>query len=399
MEASKTSDLCIICDKPDALRCGWCKGTSYCSKICQRGDYPIHKLLCATFSRFDMTKRPTKKHVRAILFPPDQKIPNLIWLDCEPGYPIAKSFLNGERGVASQIDFNEILAKSLSNPVRVRYRDNFSHDGSVLNNSISVITHTVPGKHLDWRGPIVAYGVAKPSPGVEDYYRDVDMNDFRHIADYFISYASDRTTCLSVMLPATANRVRGVRINCDGDQWMFNKPHFEEIELGAMHDIFVEHDTSDIADRINLPIFTKRCFPHPNWAALYPFLPMYDNEDATYLHLCCDPKVKRDRSRRILGWGRASEDWQKEVGSIIVVRHDKKPISRWHVEALCGYCRYEIKPYLGHSNGEFSPDEPMSRDLVLSMICRPTFSIYWSKMCSEKLKNGEEIYTQSPWRI
>ncbi|KAI0426894.1 hypothetical protein F5Y09DRAFT_317743 [Xylaria sp. FL1042] len=405
-----TSDSCIICDKPNALRCNRCKGASYCSKLCQRGDYPIHKLLCTKFSAFNISARPSAEHVRAILFPVDQKQPKLIWLHCqwmepEDEYygrwqnPNAKPFLNNDHGKEVHIQYNQVLAKRLSNIVCVSYRDTFLIDGSVPNSSIAPITATVPGYHHDWRGPIIAYGkVGSDFDPVQ--CRDIDMNDFRHIADYFVSYASDRTS-VRTDLPAT---VRGVKINCLGDQKMFNKPHFEEIRLPAANTMFTDYDTSDIAKRIGLPIFTQRCFPHPNWAhvqdsGLFGAESPYNNQDATFLHLSCDPNAKFDLSQGVMGWGWASIPWQNNVGSVIVLRQDKKPLSPWHVEALCRYCRYDARDWMAHTMGEYAPDEPMSKDLVLSMICRPTFSIAWYRMCKEKREEGKTVDAPFPYDV
>ncbi|KAI1355536.1 hypothetical protein F5Y01DRAFT_327231 [Xylaria sp. FL0043] len=415
MEGSEVSmsDACIICDKPNALRCKRCKGASYCSKLCQRGDYPVHKLLCAKFAAFNISARPTDEHVRAILFPVDQKQPKLIWLHCpwiepEDEYdirhqsPTAEPFLNNDHGQEVPINYNKFLAKSLSNIVCVCYRDTFLIDGSAPNNSIAPITATVPGYHHDWRGPIIAYGKVGPILD-SSRCRDVDMNDFRHIADHFVWYRSDRTS-VPTDLPATFGGIKGVKINCLGDQKLFNKPHFEEIKLLGINTRFADYDTSDIAKRIGLPIFTQRCFPHPNWAnvrdpELFGTESPYNNQDATLLHLCCDPKAEFDLSQGVIGWGWASEPWQRDVGSVIVYRQDKKPLSPWHVEALCRYCRNDVRDWMAHTMGEYAPDEPMSKDLVLSMICRPTFSIAWYRMCNEKHKEGKNVDAPFPYDV
>ncbi|KAI0902825.1 hypothetical protein F4823DRAFT_620807 [Ustulina deusta] len=413
MQSSEaSSDLCIICGKPNALRCKRCRGASYCSKLCQRGDYPIHKLLCTTFSLFDMAKRPTREHFRAILFPVDQRQPKLIWLHCEWKEPEdeydrrwqhanAEPFLN-DYGHEVPIQYNGVLARRLSNIVCVKYRDTFLIDGSARNNSIASITATRVGYHHDWRGPIIAYGKVGPSLDPEEC-RDVDMNDFRHIADHFVSYGSDLTS-VPTALPINCRTVKGVKINCLGDQKMLNKPHFEKIELSTADVIFRDHETSPIAQRIGLPILTKRCFPHPNWAnaqdpEMFGNESPYNNQDATFLHLCIDPEKKDDLSRGVLGWGWAPSQWQSDVGSTIVVRQDKKPLSPSHVEALCRYCRHDVRDPIAHSMGEYAPDEPMSKDLVLSMICRPTFSICWYRMCNEKHKNGEKVDAPFPYDI
>lgn len=417
MEAPRASDLCIICNKPNALRCKRCRGASYCSKLCQRGDYVVHKLLCTSFSTFDTSKRPTKDHVRAVLFPVDQSQPKMIWLYCKWMDPDevkgvdyrwqsvdVESFLIDPLGHVP-IQHNPVLARSLENIVCISYRDTFLIDGSAPNSSIEAIVKTQPGYHHDWRGPIIAYGRIGPNLD-PPACRGIDMNDFRHITDYFISYGSDLIS-LPASLPASIpdfQRVKGVKINCFGDEKMFKKPHFEEIHVPTWHSIFSKGQTSEIAKRIGLPILTNRCFPHPNWAnvedrELFGGASPYNNQDATFLHSCIDPKAKLDFPQGKMGWGYPPFQWHNSVGSTIVVRQDKKPLSPWHVEALCRYCRHDTRDLLAHSMGEYAPDEPLSKDLVLSMICRPTFSICWYRMCNEKHEKGGTVDAEFPYDV
>lgn len=100
-----------------------------------------------------------------------------------------------------------------------------------------------------------------------------------------------------------------------------------------------------------------------------------------------------------MGWGWASQQWQNSVGSAIVVCQDKKPLSPIHVEALCGYCSREILLLFCHSFGEYAPEEPMSKDAVLAMICRPTFIIYWSKLLRKEIGTGEDTNAPSPYDV
>ncbi|KAI1125637.1 hypothetical protein F5Y10DRAFT_246746 [Nemania abortiva] len=185
---------------------------------------------------------------------------------------------------------------------------------------------------------------------------------------------------------------------------MFNKPQLEAIDLPTNHDIFTEHDSSDIAERIGLPIFTKRCFPHPNWASeknwdVFRGEIPYSNLDAGFLHMGCDPEAEFDHSGRTAAWGCPSVPWTWGVGSVIVVRQDKKPLLPLHVEALCKYCSCDAAPYMAHSTGMFEPEEPMSKDLVLSIICRPAFIIRWHKVVGEKREKGEIVDVPSPYDV
>jgi len=83
------------------------------------------------------------------------------------------------------------------------------------------------------------------------------------------------------------------------------------------------------------------------------------------------------------------------VGSVIVVRQDKKPLFPLYLEALCKYCLYEIRPLLAHSIGEYEPEEPIKKDAVLAMICRPTFVIFKYKLLDAKHNKRE--YTSAPY--
>ena len=398
-----TPTSCILCNNPDAHFCTRCKSTCYCSKKCQLTDWPTHELLCAAFSSFDPLSRPSNEHFRAILFSVDDKKPKFIWLHCkwrsnDIDYrnryqnPEVKPFLGPDPFPKSgSIQFNPVLQKELSDTIYISYRDTFLVDGSKANNSIGAITTTTAGQKYDWRGPIIAYG--KMGLGIDPVIcRDLDMNDFRHIVDYFLSYNVNPTP---VLQQSFGTKIKGVKINCLGDEKMLSKPHFEAVEVSSTDLIFSEHDTSDIAKRIDLPIFTRRCPPNPEWANDQD-CKLFNNQDATFLHLCCDPKADFDPHHGIMGWGWASMQWQNDVGSTIVVRQDRKPLLSLHVEALCKYCR-EIRPLFGHSQGEYAPEKPMKKDAVLAMICRPTFVIHWYKLLEMKREKGEDTSAPYPY--
>lgn len=91
--------------------------------------------------------------------------------------------------------------------------------------------------------------------------------------------------------------------------------------------------------------------------------------------------------------------WQDLAGSVNVVREDKKPLSPLHVEALCKYCRCEVYPLFCHSNGEYTPDEPLKRDFALEMICRPFFSICWYELLQEKWANNKNPDDPFPYDV
>ncbi|KAI4948249.1 hypothetical protein J4E91_006244 [Alternaria rosae] len=272
--------------------------------------------------------RPSVNHYRAVLFDADEAKPRFIWLLCkwlendeeeedeEENYqmPITKAIIGDDSASShAPIQHNSRLDIPLSDTIFVTYRDTFLIDGSRPNKSVASITSTQPGTYTDWRGPIVAY--AKVGRRIDPpTCRHFDMVDFRHVTDHFLSHG--------YTLPkAQVNvaRVKGVRINCLGDVKMLKKPHFEAIELPTTDPIFTKHDTSDIADRIGLPILTRRCPPDPKWAnksegEMFKNSDPADNENAASLHQCLDPKAEFDFTTGSLGWGWRSAPWQNDMG-------------------------------------------------------------------------------------
>lgn len=395
MSSPSTPRLCTICNKQNANYCARWKSIFYCSKTCQRADWSTHKLLCPSFSSFADANRPSANHYRAVIFDPDETKPKLTWLrsrlldkdeeDEADHQTLEYKKIIGEDSFQKCIpmQYNPRLKRSVPNTICVVWRDTFLVDGSRPNKSIASITATQPGTYHDWRGPIVVY--ARAGKGVDPpACKDLDMIDFRHVTDYFLSYGY-----IHPKAETNVERVKGVRINCLGDTKMLKKPHFEAIELPTTDPVFTKHDTSDIADRIGLPILTRRCPPDPKWAnksedEMFEHSDPADNENAASLHQCPDPKAEFDFTTGSSGWGPRSAPWQNDMGSAIVVRKDRKPLLPLQMEALAKWCKEEVRPILAHSIGEYAPEEPISKEDVLTIICRPMFVVYWSRFTDER---------------
>ncbi|KAJ6262935.1 zinc finger mynd-type protein [Drechslerella dactyloides] len=196
--------------------------------------------------------------------------------------------------------------------------------------------------------------------------------------------------------------VHGVRINCLGDRMALKRPHYETFELEEKDEIFTKHETSDILDRIGLPIFTRRLPANKTWEEesdqrVFGGWSPWNNREATFLHLCLDLTAVVDRKTGSMGYGWAPKQWQSKVGSIVVVRQDKKPLSPIQIEAICRYCLENVQPLVGHSLGEYAPEKPLDKELVLKMICRATFVIFWTRFVAMKIKEGSNLDTVSPY--
>lgn len=295
------------------------------------------------------------------------------------------------------INRNLLSGRKLSHGVELAYRDRFRVDGSQVNSAIMTVSGTVPGLHYRFRGPFMAAG--KIGLG-GTAYRDVTMDDFRHIANFFMSWTPTSAPGeLWVSIP-----VQGVRLNCIGDQELFGRPVFEHVTVASNDPIFNDHDTSDIADRIGLSLFTRRYFPNPKWARdadkkLYKDTSPYTNDPASILHLCCDPNAEYLPQTKGFGWGYVPSQWEKDVGSILIVRKDISPLSTLDIEALCNYCRDDIQPLFAKPDGEHAGSGSSNSDELLAMISRTSFSVKWRKLQDEKRKEGKDADVPFPYDL
>lgn len=369
-------NVCTVCGVLDTHFCGRCKSSRYCSQECQTDDWPLHKLLCKAFSNFDMTTRPSNRHFRGIVFPEDECKPQVAWLkqsNIEPS-------MGPHKIQTLQLQNDAILLRALPDTIDIICRENFLADGSQLNKSITAVLATFPKQSYRWRGPIVALG-KKGRSASAGTCRDLGMNDFRYVANELIAYGGQP---LYLRLPTwTLNPkvVKGVRINCVGAQKAFNKPRFEPVDIPVTHSVFntSPKDSSEIADRIGLPILTQRCpvvGPSARERAQVGSLEQALERDAGILHLCCDATASH--------CGLPNHKW-RGVGSIFVVRRDGKPLAPVHMEALCMYCK-EVMYLMSHT---YLPvPEPMTRDSALAMIDQARFSTFWDKFLAEKREKG-----------
>ncbi|KAJ8680483.1 hypothetical protein QAD02_016270 [Eretmocerus hayati] len=395
---------CSLCNKSGARSCSKCHSISYCSTRCQKRDWSTHKLLCASFASFDNSSRPTDEHVRAIFFPVDDSRPQIAWLRCcwhdregiRCHYVDTSPFLgldknNRVKSRTDEVSNNPILSIKLSDLIYINYWDSSHNDELKGNKSIANILASKGNIHF-WQSPVIAYGIKGLGRAKEIIYRDLEMVDFRHIVDYLCESHSYR-------VPRTIKpNIVGVRINCDGDREICNRPAFELVEVPPTDRIFAEPNTdSDIASCIGLPIITRR---YPLQKYCTEKCSNFTNVLATFLNLSCyDPKLGTGRPHQgELGWGWAPMTWQNDVGSILVVRQDKKPMSLWHIEALCNYCKVELQPVFEAAMEENSL---AGRREVMSMINQADFLRYWKgnflRGIPVEKRLGTNIYIPTPY--
>lgn len=373
-----------------------------------------------------MSTRPSKNHFRGIFFPEgeadsyepynhfhaimscDSEVkPQLVWIDCSARDendrlrnldPDVDAFLGCDGPVLSQLVQTDVLVQRLlPHPIQLYLGGDYLTGRSRLNKSVATVLATLPGWPHEWCDPIVAVGRQKGNSAV---YRDLFYDDFRYLVDYLISY--NRWAIALPDIPSNSGVVRGVIINCLGARNDFNAPHFEPVDVPCHDPIFSTNaswtTTSHIADRIGLQILTRR-LPITLRQARKGF--DAQNQEAMFLHLCCVLNKRPSSSGN--GWGWADWKWHYEVGNVLVVRRDKKPLAPFHVEALCRYCKDEVMPIIRHSMREYTQDMPLedilNRSRALSMICRPMFSIFWAKLRDKKREEGNIVESPYPYDV
>lgn len=229
--------------------------------------------------------------------------------------------------------------------IEVYYNDKPPTDGSGLNRSILAATN---GRRMqNWHGPLLAVKVLTPPPKPYSWssslphYLSMDLLDLRDVVDLLSTFPAadinDMTTAGSTASPKA--EVPAIRINSLGDQAL-GRPKFEALQIRADNPACLAPVTG-ISRLIGLPIRVLRVPP--------PFPPEYDdpghdmsNLAATYLHIGVDPT----RS-----WGFVGLDWVDQPGSVIVVHEGGEALKSQHLEALCHWCLFVLRPLFEDSLG------------------------------------------------
>lgn len=106
-------------------------------------------------------------------------------------------------------------AFSLDHTVEVICRDAFLVDGSKTKTSILAATGGLMTH--DWRGQILVLSKLTTTWDPR-YYQDVTAADLRVAVDYFVTYGVDDLKSKGRLHPKSGLTVKGVRVNCLGDQ-------------------------------------------------------------------------------------------------------------------------------------------------------------------------------------
>jgi hypothetical protein len=381
--------------------CKGCRRIWYCSKFCQKDDWPIHKLLCKTFTEFYHKNRPGPNHYRAIYFPVDETKPRFVWIDMGP----QDILLDGEKHRAlgiSEADLAKLQDDRLlefirgkeQNDVLKRQHQRICHMGGLGPKNCSFV-HV--GKHNKSLAKINAK-LPEAMKGPHLYHgwlADLDLLDFRHIVDWV------RTEFDNYKRQWHQHRtgIGGVRINCHGDIHISERPELEPWPFEDSH--FVPRPT-----QLSIPIAEKLGFPlimHSLWPGLaWRDRRLVVNNDP-------DTEITEERSHSLEAMNPAL--WRAMPSTLVVARKDRKPQRVAHVHVLKLYC-----VELGHRWGGVFPtgddgDDPLRNivpgldslfrakaDFMLEKANREDFLVVWNEYMGD---SGREKYggVASPYDV
>ncbi|KAF2133075.1 hypothetical protein P153DRAFT_284244, partial [Dothidotthia symphoricarpi CBS 119687] len=412
-----TMSFCEECNKPGATRCSGCQSSLYCSKECQKKGWPMHRFLCKTLKDFQDRPVPSGSHEiysRAIYFHPNETSPRFIWLKNErisyDGYTITyvrprlgaliannedekKSDAYVTPGSAS-FAHNHALDRGLTHTVFLRYRDTFLVDGSQPNKAINKVCDLDSRYAHEWRGPIVAYGTELLGGMSIDPKQTVDLapSDLRTIVHFLNVFNCQGSMAdgMQEMRP-----IAGVRINCGGDVEHGGRLKYEPVTVPAYHRIF-EEPAAPISTRFGFPVTMQRVrgsYNRWNNGTMADGWLAFCNPAATYIYLGCDPKVRDNTAGP--SWGFAPMKWQNSVGSVLLMRQDKKTLLPEHAAALSDYCQFHLTDLFQRQiDGEIG----INAARILREITEEKFKTYYETWKEDQ--DDEEKRTQiSPYEV
>ncbi|CAG8951663.1 hypothetical protein HYFRA_00005463 [Hymenoscyphus fraxineus] len=407
-----------------------CKMIYYCSGSCKEADKKYHDILCEGIKGWtEVNPRPEDTYYLVLKFPISNPYPKIQWWsrvykpefqendDILPGIPTLESAQPVGHWLRSRFP----LAKKymLDHELLVVFRPKFLSDGSSKNNAIEEFFKFQPSH--DWRGDIYVIRVAGDKRGSQlatldkAYSQDFRAADMRILADFFEYYGTvvmksgvflSRSPVFRIgpetrqagtvddafeMYEGDSNAVEGVNITCLGDQEHLKKAAFVKQRVcSARHPIFRHTVPTAVSVHMGLPLLVrKHGFFGQGWPSAVPG--PYVNQPAVFLNRAANP------SNDDFGWADMAE-WDVIVGTVLVVRQDKKPITPQQVEAFCLFC---CEYWGDHIEETYARTKRARETFLKNRICREKFEEFFEQLKQKKIKEGDSAWADavSPYDV
>jgi MYND finger len=376
---------CTICGELTLKHCLSCLAAPYCSQNCQKRDWPLHRALCKRIRLFP--PRPASEYRLALFFPVERKRPELKWIKCTQNIDDDDgevwespdcSLLGDDKPSRGSLTMTKNTRRgiSLDHTIKIYIRDNFLADGSKPNKSILECTRGAVSHN--WSGPCIA--MRQPNTNVDPLvYVDITLADFRTVVDYFSAYADDSVEGIESPVESEDDSVAGVKVNCAADRRVFGTPEYSPVAVPPDHRIFYAPRQPPISKLLGIPLLVLNYPPDQAWKDdddIPGDEDAYQNVPITFLFITVDPS---DR-----WWGWAPPKWQQDIGSVIIVREDRKTLTPLQVEAICFYCQRVAAPLFADALG--MDGDQRSQEEVMGYLTKQNFAEFFQEYRAAGLK-------------
>jgi len=271
-----------MCNNSGVHACSGCHSIRYCSILCQKTDWLLHKLLCKSFKNFSNNQRPQPHGIsiykRAIHFPEHGDTPQFVWMrhlgpnKCN-GATVEPSSLPADceelKPLISLIA-NPVLQRPLPGCVGIAARSwGFSRDGTVKAGHRNKSILKVNEELSDWvGGAMIAYGndgfiqpTAIAKGAWQDQVYDLEPVHLRHVVDALRVEYYKTGREFELHNKVGEEKVKGVRMNCLGDQTVCCRDAIEPMDVARSMCTKDSDLSSEVADKIGVPMVICK-IPH-----------------------------------------------------------------------------------------------------------------------------------------
>lgn len=240
---------------------------------------------------------------------------------------------------------------------------------------------------INFAGPVVVTSRTGSSTDLSSAAQDITLGVLRIAVDYFYAQsrgsmddpitAFDNTREYLLTPQDFSNTPKvGVRINCIGD--IDNgRNKYEAIKVPINHPIYKERAT-DISGLLELPIVIWKYPLDKSWRDICG---KRVNQTATFMHMIGDITIDR--------WGWAPMYWQNKVGSVLVVRQDRKPLISKQAQILADHCHLHLQPKIEMAL-EADNSQTARRDVSQLHLNKTAFLQYFEDYKEKMVADGED---------
>lgn len=172
----------------------------------------------------------------------------------------------------------------------------------------------------------------------------------------------------------TLARIKGVRINCEGDIQLHEADTYEPVEVPPQDSVFgLDGIIPEISVLVGMAIKVYRVRPDPEWKD-NDAIGVHVNQPTTWLFRIVNPNEKA------FGWVPVA--W---LGTVIVFRADQQDLTPQQMEALSHFSRYNVRVALQHAAG--AGWSLWDRVKVYEMMTPEKFRSFFAEFKEEKKGN------------